>query len=118
MPHTESGTYVAEHREAPTPQMSFTLVDEEVTKPHQRVNGANGHVSLSHPREQHDQPLPYWLVNVPREQWPETCPEWLRDTSEKNKGILATPDEEFERLSWEEVKEIVRMFSASFVCRG
>lgn len=107
MPHTESRTFVAEHREPSTPRMAFTVVDGKVSKSH---HGLKGHVSPSHAREQHQQPLPYWLVNVPREQWPETCPEWLRDTSEKNKGILATPDEKFQRLSWDEVKEIVRMF--------
>ncbi|KAL1974391.1 hypothetical protein VTN31DRAFT_4595 [Thermomyces dupontii] len=105
MPHTESRTFVAEHREPSTPRMAFTVVDGKVSKSH---HGLKGHVSPSHAREQHQQPLPYWLVNVPREQWPETCPEWLRDTSEKNKGILATPDEKFQRLSWDEVKEIVR----------
>lgn len=52
-------------------------------------------------------PLPYWLVNVPRAQWPSECPEFLRDTSLKNIRTLSTPDEQYRRQGWEEVKRII-----------
>ncbi|GES66051.1 hypothetical protein ATEIFO6365_0013001900 [Aspergillus terreus] len=51
--------------------------------------------------------LPYWLVNVPRAKWPTECPSFLRNQSEKNIGILATPDEAYVPQGWEVVKEIV-----------
>jgi hypothetical protein len=54
-----------------------------------------------------NKPLPYWLVNVPRDQWPASCPEFLKEQSDKNIGILATPDEEYEWIGWERVKELV-----------
>ncbi|KAL4890051.1 hypothetical protein BDV59DRAFT_185587 [Aspergillus ambiguus] len=51
--------------------------------------------------------LPYWLVNVPRAKWTAECPSFLRNQSEKNIGILATPDEKYVAQGWELVKEIV-----------
>lgn len=52
--------------------------------------------------------LPYWLVNVPVDQRPAECPDFLADANEKDRGILATPDPEYRRLSWSEVQEIIR----------
>lgn len=52
--------------------------------------------------------LPYWLVNVPREKWPSSCPEYLKGQSEKNIEILSTPDEKYQWIGWERVKELVR----------
>lgn len=52
--------------------------------------------------------LPYWLVNVPEDQRPATCPEFLRDIPEKLKLILSTPDSQYRRFTWPQVKEIVR----------
>lgn len=54
------------------------------------------------------EPLPYWLVNVPPDQRPAACPEFLADANEKDRGILATPDSEYRRLTWPEVQEIIR----------
>ncbi|EED20468.1 conserved hypothetical protein [Talaromyces stipitatus ATCC 10500] len=56
----------------------------------------------------HHKPLPYWLVNVPRDQWPSSCPAFLKGQSDKNISILATPDEEYQWIGWERVKELVR----------
>ncbi|KAL5118577.1 hypothetical protein ACEQ8H_003428 [Pleosporales sp. CAS-2024a] len=53
--------------------------------------------------------LPFWLVNVPRDQWPASCPEFLQDSSEKDKRIIGTPDEQYTLLTWDEVKELVRI---------
>ncbi|KLJ06643.1 hypothetical protein EMPG_09257 [Blastomyces silverae] len=53
------------------------------------------------------EPLPYWLVNVPRSQWSSECPEYLRNLPQKSIKSLSTPDAQYERQSWELVKEIV-----------
>jgi hypothetical protein len=50
---------------------------------------------------------PYWLINVPRSQWPTECPDFLRNASERDQKILSTPDTQFRRLTWDEVREIV-----------
>jgi hypothetical protein len=54
----------------------------------------------------HD-PLPYWQVNVPASERSGTCPDFLLNQSEKNQQTLSTPDEEFRRLTWPEVKELI-----------
>jgi hypothetical protein len=51
--------------------------------------------------------LPFWLVNVPKDQWPAECPEFLRVCSEKDQKIIGIPDEQYELLKWDEVREIV-----------
>jgi len=57
----------------------------------------------------HEEPVPFWRVNVPRDQWPTWCPDFLEDMSEKDKKIIGTPDEEYQVLTWAEVKELVSM---------
>jgi hypothetical protein len=52
--------------------------------------------------------LPYWQVNVPVDQRPAECPDFLQDANAKDQRILATPDAEFQRLSWPEVQELIR----------
>lgn len=54
-----------------------------------------------------EESLPFWKVNVPREQRPAECPDFLKDISEKDEGIIGTPDEEYTLLSWQEVRELV-----------
>ena len=49
----------------------------------------------------------YWNVNIQADEWTVECPEYLRGQPEKNVGILSTPDAEFTRSSWEEVKELI-----------
>ena len=51
--------------------------------------------------------LPFWRVNVPREESEDECPEFLREVGDKDKRIIGTPDEEYKRLDWEEVKQII-----------
>lgn len=58
--------------------------------------------------DSHVESLPYWLVNVPRSQWPVECPSFLRDLPLKSIETLSTPDELYERQSWETVKDIIR----------
>jgi hypothetical protein len=57
----------------------------------------------------HEEALPFWLVNVPQDQWPSECPEFLRGISDKDKGIIGTPDDQYTLLTWDEVREIVSM---------
>ncbi|KAH5765614.1 hypothetical protein HBI16_157180 [Parastagonospora nodorum] len=57
----------------------------------------------------HEEPVPFWRVDIPRDQWPTSCPDFLRDISEKDKKIIGTPDEDYQVLTWEEVKELVRI---------
>lgn len=59
--------------------------------------------------------LPYWLVNVPRKDWPSECPPYLIDLSDKDKVILATRDEDYRDLTWNEVKEVVGKLELSLV---
>jgi len=62
----------------------------------------------------HDDPLPFWLVNIPRDQWPSECPESLRDVSEKDRQIIGMPDEEHDCLRWDVVKDIVSTTSTHY----
>lgn len=51
--------------------------------------------------------LPYWLVNVPRASWPSNCPDFLVNANAKDQRILSTPDEQYHRQTWPEVKQII-----------
>ena len=53
------------------------------------------------------EPLPYWLVNVPQAEWPKECPEFLLNANAKDRGILATLDSKYHRLTWPEVQKII-----------
>jgi hypothetical protein len=55
----------------------------------------------------HEEPLPFWLVNVPHDQWPAECPEFLKVCGEKDRRIIGTPDSEYTRLNWAEVQELI-----------
>jgi hypothetical protein len=57
----------------------------------------------------HEEPLPFWLVNVPHDQWPTSCPDFLKDVSDKDKSIIGTPDGQYTLLTWDEVQELVSM---------
>ncbi|KAF2198413.1 hypothetical protein GQ43DRAFT_443375 [Delitschia confertaspora ATCC 74209] len=56
----------------------------------------------------HEEPLPFWLVNVPRNEWPPKCPEFLLECGEKDRRIIGSPDSEYKRLSWDEVKQLIQ----------
>ncbi|GAM36931.1 hypothetical protein TCE0_022f06415 [Talaromyces pinophilus] len=84
---------------------TFTAIDEKLSDLDPTTT-ANTESVL--PTTIDNEPLPFWLVNVPRDQWPASCPEFLKGQSDKNIGILATPDEEYEWITWERVKELVR----------
>lgn len=57
----------------------------------------------------HEEPLPFWLVNVPRDQWPDECPAFLAECGEKDRRIIGTPDHEYKMSTWDQVREWVGM---------
>ena len=64
-------------------------------------------IADSDPSDRGSAALPYWLVNVPRKEWPDECPDFLRSITDKDRGIVGTPDSEYHRLSWPEVQSVV-----------
>lgn len=46
-------------------------------------------------------------MNIPEDKRTEECPEFLRSLSEKDKGIIGTPDSEYRVATWPEVQKIV-----------
>ncbi|KAK4034281.1 hypothetical protein C8A01DRAFT_49300 [Parachaetomium inaequale] len=53
------------------------------------------------------QNLPYWQVNIPEHLRTAECPDFLRSLSDKDRGIISTPDSEYEMDSWPVVREKV-----------
>ncbi|KAL8903013.1 MAG: hypothetical protein Q9207_004220 [Kuettlingeria erythrocarpa] len=53
-----------------------------------------------------DTEIPYWCYNLPRDQWPAECPEFLLNLSEREQKLLSRIDEEYQRLTWPEVRKI------------
>ncbi|KAL3474701.1 hypothetical protein BJX99DRAFT_231158 [Aspergillus californicus] len=51
--------------------------------------------------------IPFWNVNIPQAQWTINCPSYLRNQSEKNVGILSTPDKQYQTQGWDVVRQIV-----------
>jgi hypothetical protein len=51
--------------------------------------------------------LPYWQVNVPEHLRTADCPAFLRNLSDKDRGIISTPDSEYEYDSWAVVRHKV-----------
>ncbi|CAI6337831.1 unnamed protein product [Periconia digitata] len=57
----------------------------------------------------HQEPLPFWMVNVPRDQWTDECPEFLSDCGDKDRRIIGTPDSDYRTLTWDEVRDLIRI---------
>ena len=76
------------------------------------MHGRDGSDSIpeSSPR---DTP-PYWATNLSPSEWPAECPNFLLNVSDKDRGILATKDEDFVRMSWAEVKGLVGEYISAF----
>jgi len=49
----------------------------------------------------------YWNINQPEEQWTEHCPEFLLGQSQRSIEVLSTKNEDFKRLSWLQVEDLV-----------
>ncbi|KAI9904829.1 hypothetical protein N3K66_001358 [Trichothecium roseum] len=50
----------------------------------------------------------WWNVNVDAKDKTPDCPVYLAGISAKDRSIISTPDAEYVRQSWDEVREIVR----------
>lgn len=51
--------------------------------------------------------LPYWQVNVPERLRTADCPDFLRNLTDKDRGIISTPDSEYQLESWPVVQQRV-----------
>ncbi|KEF56098.1 uncharacterized protein A1O9_07679 [Exophiala aquamarina CBS 119918] len=51
----------------------------------------------------------YWNVNQPKDQWTEHCPEFLLGQSQQSIKILSTKNQDFKRLSWPQVQDLVKV---------
>ncbi|KAF7543508.1 hypothetical protein G7Z17_g10683 [Cylindrodendrum hubeiense] len=56
----------------------------------------------------HQIDMPYWQVNVTESERQVDCPDFLLDLSDKDFGIISTPDSDYHILNWDEVRRIVR----------
>lgn len=51
--------------------------------------------------------LPYWQVNVPEHLRTAECPDFLRNLTDKDRGIISTPDSEYVFDTWAVVRQKV-----------
>ena len=72
---------------------TFTAIDEKLSD----LDPSTTNTESVLPTTIDNEPLPF-------------CPEFLKEQSDKNIGILATPDEEYQWIGWERVKELVRSY--------
>ena len=51
----------------------------------------------------------FWNVNVPPGLQTQECPDFLRYafTNPKDRGILSTPDSEYQRHAWQQVQQLI-----------
>ncbi|KAL9007928.1 MAG: hypothetical protein Q9173_006898 [Seirophora scorigena] len=54
-----------------------------------------------------DADIPYWCYNIPKEQWPAECPDFLIDLSERDQKLVGRRDQDYERLTWPEVRQVI-----------
>ncbi|KAI9654733.1 MAG: hypothetical protein M1831_005320 [Alyxoria varia] len=52
--------------------------------------------------------IPFWNVNIPKEEWTDHCPDYLSQVDHYDQAQLAVKDDEYQAMSWQEVKVIVR----------
>lgn len=67
--------------------------------------------SLSDVPPTHDSSgVAFWNVNIPPSEWKDECPEYLRYAfkDDKDRAVLATPDAEYQRQSWDQVRGLIR----------
>lgn len=52
----------------------------------------------------------FWNVHIPQSDWTDECPEYLQYAfkDHKDRGVLSTPDTEYQRQSWDAVRELIR----------
>ncbi|KAL9047457.1 MAG: hypothetical protein Q9206_006772 [Seirophora lacunosa] len=54
-----------------------------------------------------DADIPFWCYNIPKEQWPAECPDFLVDLSERDQKLVGRRDQDYERLTWPEVRKVI-----------
>jgi len=58
--------------------------------------------------QQHPQAdIPFWNVNIPADQWTIECPPYLAACDEFDRKQLGIPDQDYPRMSWSEVKDVI-----------
>ncbi|KAL8419773.1 hypothetical protein RB594_002801 [Gaeumannomyces avenae] len=55
------------------------------------------------------EPSRYWQVNVPEELRLRECPEFLLSLSDKDRGIISTPDSDFIPDTWQDVRRSIEL---------
>lgn len=86
------------------------------------LNGANtilpvarGETTVSHPASlttlgamgSKAESMPYWHVNVPEAERTDECPDFLVSITDKDRGIISTPDDQYHVETWPEVQRTV-----------
>ncbi|KAL1890157.1 hypothetical protein Sste5346_008450 [Sporothrix stenoceras] len=51
--------------------------------------------------------LPYWQVNIPADQCTAACPDFLLNINDKDRGIISTREEDYQLMSWPEVRALI-----------
>lgn len=71
---------------------------------------SNSLLDALHPPTRNTAGVAFWNVNIPQSQWTDECPEYLQYAfkDHKDRGVLLTPDAEYQRQSWDEVRELIR----------
>ncbi|KAL9019259.1 MAG: hypothetical protein Q9185_003433 [Variospora sp. 1 TL-2023] len=54
--------------------------------------------------------MPYWCYNIPEEHWPAECPDFLLNLSERDQKLVGTRDQDYERLTWPQVRKVIGMY--------
>lgn len=52
--------------------------------------------------------IPYWNVNVNKADWTAECPPFLLNVDDSDRIHLSIPDDQYHRMSWADVKEVIR----------
>lgn len=73
----------------------------------QQYNGGHLRVGIDMGSTNTTQDLPYWQVNIPEHLRTAECPDFLRSLTDKDRGIISTPDSEYEIDSWAVVRQKV-----------
>lgn len=55
----------------------------------------------------------YWNQNIPKEHWTKECPSFLSGIDEWSVAQIGLRDEQYPRMSWDEVQEIIRQYSVN-----
>ena len=54
--------------------------------------------------------MAYWNVNMPSNEWTTECPDFLTDVDDHDRTHLATKDQDYSLMSWQDVQNIVSRF--------